>query len=545
MRNSEKTIKDRWMTLHSKRDNKLNKARACTAITVPTLLPYQSMTGADNLFQTYSSVQARGVTSLASKILSVLIPLNDTPFFSFGLKNGREPTPDISEYLSKLSFQVYKKLISNNLREISYLAMQHLIVIGDVLIVMENDFSFRVIRIDQFVVRRDVNGSIKEFIYLEFISPSNEEPANFYDFLSGEENQTGYKTVYIRVSQTEEGNWKVEKELDSKNIETGYYDVLPYIILRWASIAGEDYGRSHVEDIFSDIKTLESYSRALIQGMAAGSTFFMGVDPAGITEIDDLSVAQNGQWVPARKNDVFTITPSETMGSQLKACSEAVDQMRKEVGQGFLLQTAAMPTGDRVTATAVRAVGNELETILGGTFSAIARDFMVPIIKRTIYLMIENNEIDQRMAQQFDEVDGILNIEILTGLQSLSRESDITKLLQMGEMVRNLPPEAAGSFKWESYARALITSLGFDATNWVRSSEEIKKEQMEKAKAEQQMEMQKMFAQSAANTAGNYASQDLQNTGGQNLPPEMIQQGTDMMNQSLGGAMGGGGLGGQ
>lgn len=527
--NSEKTIKDRWLVLNNKRDTKLNKARACSALTVPTLLPYESLTGEDNLLQTYSSVQSRGVTSLASKILSVLIPLNDTPFFSFGLKNGREPSAEIGEYLDKLSFQVYRKLISNNLREISYLAMQHLIVIGDVLIVMENDFTFRVIRLDQFVVRRDVNGAVKEFIYLEFISPSNEEPASAYDFLAGEEHQSGYKTVYIRVSQTDKGNWKVEKELEGKTIEVGYYDVLPYVILRWASVAGEDYGRSHVEDIYSDIKTLESYSRAMIQGMAAGSTFFMGIDPAGITEIDDLAGAQNGAWVGARKTDVFVITPGETINPQLQACAAAVDAMRKEVGQGFLLQTASMPTGDRVTATAVRAVGNELETILGGTFSSIARDFMVPIIKRTVYLMIQNNEIDQRMAQQFDEANGILNIEILTGLQALSRESDITKLLQMGEMVRNLPPEAASSFKWESYARALITSLGFDANNWVRSAEEIKKEKIEMAKAQQQMEMQKMFAGAAANAMGGAAQQDLLNTGGANIPPELSQQAMQML----------------
>jgi hypothetical protein len=522
--NSEKTLKDRWQTLDAKRDTKLNKARACSAITVPTLLPYQSLTGEDNLLQTYSSVQSRGVTSLASKILSVLIPLNDTPFFSFGLKNGREPTREIAEYLDKLSQQVYKKLISNNLREIAYLAIQHLIVVGDVLIVMENDFSFRVIRLDQFVVRRDVNGDVKEFMYLEFISPSNEEPASAYDFLSGEETQTGYKTVYIRVYETEDKNWKVEKELEGKVIDVGYYDVMPYILLRWSSVSGEDYGRSHVEDIYSDIKTLESYSRALIQGMAAGSTFFMGVDPAGITELDDLSGAMNGQWVAARKNDVFVISPSETMNPQLQSCTAAVDAMRKEVGQGFLLQTAAMPTGDRVTATAIRAVGNELETILGGTFSAIARDFMVPIVQRTVYLMINNNEIDQRMAAQFDEENGILNIEILTGLQALSRESDITKLLQMGEMIRNLPPDAAASFKWESYARALITSLGFDANNWVRSAEEIKQEKMEMAKAQQQMEMQKMFAGAAAQAMGGAAQQDLINTGGQNIPPEVTNQ---------------------
>ena len=523
--NTEKTIKERWQVLNAKRDTKLNKARACSSITVPTLLPYESMTGEDNLLQTFSSVQSRGVTSLASKILSVLIPLNDTPFFSFGLKNGREPSREVAEFLDKLSFQVYKKLISNNLREVSYLAMQHLIVVGDVLIVMENDYSFRVVRLDQFVVRRDVNGSIKEFIYLEFVSPSNVEPANFYDFISGEEEQSGYKTVYIRVCQEEDtGRWKVEKELEKEIIDVGYYDVLPYVILRWATIAGEDYGRSHVEDIYSDIKTLESYSRALIQGMAAGSTFFMGVDPAGVTEIDDLSGAVNGQWVAAKKNEVFTISPSDTMNAQLQVSASAVETMRKEVGQGFLLQTAAMPTGDRVTATAIRAVGNELENILGGTFSAIARDFMIPIIRRTVYLMLDNNEIDERIKDQFDEKNGILNIEILTGLQSLSRESDITKLLQMGEMVRNLPEQAASSFKWDAFARALITSLGFDPDNWVKSQEEIQEEKNKQAQMQQQMELQRIVAQQTASAAGSAMQEDLKNTGGANIPPEVQQQ---------------------
>lgn len=527
--NTEKTIKDRWLVLDAKRQSKLYKARACSAITVPTLLPVQGVSGEDNLLQTYSSVQARGVTSLASKILSVLIPLNDTPFFTFTLKNGREPTREIGEYLDRLSFQVYRKLISFNLREVAYLAIQHLIVTGDVLLIMENDFSFRTIRLDQFVIRREVNGDLKEFIYLEFISPSNDEAAANYDFQAGINEQGGYKTVYVRVYKDEADHWVVCKEVDGQEIDRGYYDVLPYVVLRWAAISGEDYGRSHVEDIYPDIKTLEAYSRALIQGMAAGSTFFMGCDPSGITDIDDVSGAQNGHWVGARAADIFVISPSATMNPQLQVSNAAVEAMRKEVGQGFLLQTAAMPTGDRVTATAVRAVGNELETILGGTFSAIARDFMVPIIQRTVYLMIENNEIDQRLADQFDEESGILNVEILTGLQSLSRESDITKLLQMGEMVRNLPPEAAASFKWESYARALITSLGFDADNWVLSAEEIQAQQQAQAQAQHKMDMQKMFAGAAANAMGGAAQQDLINTGGANIPPEVSQQAMGML----------------
>jgi hypothetical protein len=160
---------------------------------------------------------------------------------------------------------------------------------------------------------------------------------------------------------------------------------------------------------------------------------------------------------------------------------------------------------------------------------------MVPIIKRTVYLMLENGEIDQKLSQQFDEKDGILNIEILTGLQSLSRESDITKLLQMGEMVRNLPPEAAASFKWEEYARSLITSLGFDPQNWVRSREEIAAEQQALAAQQQKMEMQKIFAQNAAGAMGAAAQQDIMATGGQNIPPEMAEQAMQMLQGGMSG----------
>ena len=57
----------------------------------------------------------------------------------------------------------------------------------------------------------------------------------------------------------------------------------------------------------------------------------------------------------------------------------------------------------------------------------------------------------------------------------------------------------------------------------------IKKEKMEMAKAQQQMEMQKMFAGAAANAVGGAAQQDLLNTGGANIPPELSQQAMQML----------------
>ena len=525
----ERNIKERWEALDRKRELYLERARACSALTIPTLLPPKDHTEQAPMFQQYSSVASRGVTSLSSKILSVLIPLNDTPFFKLGLKNGRSPELHVAEYLEVLSQQIYQKLLGKNMRDSIYLALQHLIVTGNALIIMDNDFSFRVIPLDQFVIRRNVQGEVKELVYVEYLSKPNDEKVDESRYFQhGENDQTGYDSVYIRITREDDRQWFMEKELNEEIIESGFFEVSPFIILRWTGVANEDYGRSHVEDIYGDIMTLEAYSRSMVQGMAASSTFFMGVDPAGLTELNDLSKASNGDWVPARQSDVYVISPSSTMNPQVQVSQAAVETMRREVGNGFLLQTAAMPTGDRVTATAVRAVGNELETILGGTFGAIARDLMEPLVRRTILLMINNNEIDERMREQFDEEEGLLSIEITTGLQALSRDSDLTKLMQLGELARNLPEFANRMFKWDEYGRALILALGFDPKLWVKSEEEIRQQEMAAAQAQQQMQMQQILAKETAGVAANAANKDIMETGGQNIPPDAVNQAMQM-----------------
>jgi hypothetical protein len=220
------------------------------------------------------------------------------------------------------------------------------------------------------------------------------------------------------------------------------------------------------------------------------------------------------------------------MNPQIGAAQTAVETMRREIGQAFLMSSSAIPSGDRVTATAVRMIGSELETVLGGAFSAIARDLMEPIVKRSVFLMIENEELDNRMYEQFFDKEGSLSVEVITGLQALSRDTDLQKLMQMGEMVRNLPEQAAMSFKWEEYARALITSLGFDARNWVRSAEDIQREQM--AQQQQMMQQQAMQAggQAVAGALGNLAmnagQQDLAQNGGQGILNVLQNSGADM-----------------
>jgi hypothetical protein len=528
---AEQTLAERFRTLDGRRQYRIDLARKCASLTIPSVLPPRGWTEDAALPQPYSSIASRGVTAMASRMLSALMPLNDTPFFKFALKTGAEATPEIKSYLETLSYQVYNKIVSNNLRETIFQALQHLIVVGDVMTVMDDDFSFKNLRCDQYVIQRNVHGKVIEIIHLEYIPI---DPLNEAVDQAGSANieyRLGYKTLYCQYFLNEDGSvWYGRKEdEDGEVVMEGEYKVLPLIPLRWYGIIGENYGRSHCEDILGDLTSLENYTQAHIEGMAAASTFWIGVDPGGLTEIDDIASASNGTFVPAKQQDVFCISPANTLNPQIASTQGAVQEMRTEVAEAFLMTRGSLPTGDRVTATAVRMIGSELETVLGGAFSSIARDLMEPIVKRAVFIMLDTGDIDERMTEQFYDKDGTLNIEIVTGLQALSKDSDLQKLMQMGEMVRNLPPQALQTFRWDAYSKALISSLGFDPRMWVKSEEEIMQEQQMAQQQAMQAQMQQQasgaITNGVVNTASQAAQQDLQQTGGQNIGAVLQQLG--------------------
>lgn len=526
------TLQERFRLLDSHRTSKLDRARQCSTLTIPTILPPESWEEGRSLPQPYSSVASRGVTSLASRILSALIPLNDTPFFKFMLKDGSEAPQEVNAYLETVANQVYKKLISTNLRETTFQALQNLIVTGDVLTLMDDDYYFTNYRLDQYVVQRDVMGEVIEVIHLEY-EPIDPDDVR-YDQSSIEYRQ-GFRTFYCQYMKTEDDEdnyiWTYRKETsDGELYEDGTFVVPPIAVLRWFSIPGENYARSHCEDILGDLISLESYTKSQIEGLAAASAFWIGIDPAGTTELDDIATKRNGSFVSARPNDVFTISPAATMSPQISAASAAVDNMRREIGQAFLMTGQAIPSGDRVTATAVRMIGSELETVLGGAFSSIARTLMEPIVMRCVVQMIKDGLLEEELENQFFDEDGTLGVHTVTGLQALSRDSDLQKLMQLGEMVRNLPPEAVSTFRWDAYASALITSLGFDPRQWVRSEEEV-------AEMQASQQLQNMQNATAQTTAGAVGGSLAQAAGSATQTALQSPQAQQAVNNALGGML--------
>ena len=515
------TIADRFSELDMRRRSKLDRARECALLTVPSLMPPENWSEEYELPQPYSSVGSRGVTALASRMLSALIPLNDLPFFTFNMKNGAEPEVEVGTLLDSLAMQVYEKMKGKNIRESFFQALQSLIVVGDVAVKLEEDFTFRCIRFDHYVAIRDVVGDLVEFVHLEFVPdetplpPSSQETWGY-----GLWRRNGFKTIFCRYVLDEDGKWHGRKEdYEGNVIDEGIYEVFPYAVLRWNSVVSENYGRSKCEEIYGDLKTLEAYTESLINGMAAASTFFMSVSPTGVTELTDLASAQNGEWVSARQEDVYVISPAQTINPQIQQTQNSVEMMRREIGEAFLMNRGSIRNAERVTATEVRMIGQELEQVLGGAFSSIARDLLVPVIKRAIYLMVESGDIDPRLSQDFFDKDGRLTLDIVTGLQALSRDTELQKLMQMGEMIRNLPQQAVQHFKFDEYGKALISALGFDPRNWIKSQGDLDEERAKMMQEQTQAQVAGAAGQGLAQAAGEGVGQ-----AAQAMAPQIMEQ---------------------
>ena len=77
------------------------------------------------------------------------------------------------------------------------------------------------------------------------------------------------------------------------------------------------------------------------------------------------------------------------------------------------------------------------------------------------------------------------------------------------------------TFKFEEYGRALITALGFDANNWIRTEEDIKAEQAEQQREAMAAQQQMATQQAVTQGVSQAAMTDIQQTGGEGIQQAM------------------------
>ena len=517
------TAQGRYESSETQRELFLERARDSAKLTLPTLIPDNNY-GASTKYKTpYQGIGARGVNNLASKLLLSLVPPN-APFFrlkmdDFVIKEieGDESLKtNIEEGLSQIERAIMTDIDVMSDRVAIFEALKHLIVAGNVLLFVGEN-GIRVFPLSRYVVKRDPSGNVMEIITKECLAPNAlpEEIRNeVVENLKADEKTVDIFTHIQRVKD----KFKVFQEVKGMPIPKtqGSFpiDKSPYIPLRFNRVDGEDYGRGYVEEYYGDLKSLEGLTRAIVEGSAAASKVLFMVAPNGTTRARKLAESPNGAIIEGSSNDVSVLQVNKF--ADFRITYDTMNRIETRLQFAFLLNSSIQRNAERVTASEIRFMAEDLEQSLGGIYSILSNEFQLPFVMRKMFMMEKNKKLPVLPKAG-------VRPSIVTGLEALGRGNDKNRLISfLRTLAETLGAETISKYinVTDAISR-LATSEGIDPKGLVRNEQDIQ--------AEMQAQMEQQQAQQLGQAGINVAAQKLGN-----LPTENLGESLQQLQEQIG-----------
>lgn len=473
----ESTIKERFQVLDSERATILDRKRECAEFTFPDLLPPYGYTDNDDLETPLNSAPALGSSSLAAKIANAVLPTNGS-----SIVTPEVPIPDaldqrlyeeVNNVITAYDRAIMSDIQSSNFRPELHAVSLDLVVIGDTLLELLPNDRYRKHRLDNYVVIRKEDGSIHELIIRVWVDPET-LPEDMQKRTGSTEVRSGSRRLepkFIRV--IDEGDrYSVEEEFRGVSDGTSEYTVLPYFALKTGKSAADNYGRSIIEGLMGDIRSLMAHSLSLLQGSAANSEFRLCVDPTGPTDLVHLSGSENGSWVSARASDLHVMQLGNPV--QVQITMAAVEKYETAILKALLYDLVyAGQNRERVTATEINATIQSIESGLSGILSSITQELHVPLVRRLSYELANRpNTPDPVRALAKQVVSGGAPLKLRSGIEALHREIRSMRLIQGINTLSGMPPQASADIKWRNVVADLMSGLGFESGRYLLTEEE-------------------------------------------------------------------------
>ena len=262
----------------------------------------------------------------------------------------------------------------------------------------------------------------------------------------------------------------------------------PWLPLRFNTVDGEAYGRGRVEEFLGDLKSLEALMQALVEGSAAAAKVVFTVSPSSTTKPQTLATAGNGAIIQGRPDDIGVVQVGKT--ADFRTAFEMAMQLEKRLSEAFLIMQVR--NSERTTAEEVRMTQMELDQQLGGLYSLLTTEFLVPYLNRKLNVFQKTGEIP-RLPND------LIKPTIVAGVNALGRGQDresLTMFLQT--IAQAMGPESLMKFiNPEEAIKRLAAAQGIDVLNLVTSMQEIQQREAEQQQQAMALEERKVAAQEA------------------------------------------------
>ena len=522
-----KTARQRYNRLSTDRDQFLNVAYECAELTIPTLLMRNEKPPAYGQFKTpWQSVGAKGVVTLASKLMLGLLPPS-TSFFKLQLddsKLGVEIPPEAKSEMdlsfAKIERMIMEAIAASTDRVQIFSAIKHLVVTGNALLYM-SDEGMKMYPLNRYVVERDGNGEVIEIVTKERVHRDliPLDLSKYEDSVVDDDTSNTDKDcdVYTCVKLSKKG-WYWHQEVHDILIPGSEgkspKDKCPFLPLRFVTVDGEDYGRSRVEEFLGDLKSLEALMQSLVEGSAAAAKVVFTVSPSSVTKPGTLASAGNGAIIQGRPDDIGVVQVGKT--ADFQTAFQLVNVLEKRLSEAFLILNVRQ--SERTTAEEVRMTQMELEQQLGGLFSLLTTEFLIPYLARKMHKLTIAKKIPKLPKN-------LVHPTIVAGINALGRGQDRDALVQfVTTIAQTMGPEALAQYiNPDEAIKRLAAAQGIDVLNLVKSMEEL---QQDKEQQQQMAMQQQMMGQ-----AGQFASSPLMDP---SKNPEVIEALPGMMQMATG-----------
>ena len=497
---------ERYSRLSTGRAQFLDTAVECSELTLPYLVQHDisQKGGKKHLSQPWQSVGAKAVVTLAAKLMLAMLP-PQTAFFKLQVRDdklGEELDPAMRSELdlsfSKIERMILDYIAASNDRVVVHQALKHLIVSGNALVYMGKE-GLKHYPLQRYVVNRDGNGNIIEIVTKEIISRKvlglelqSDQPndTNKNKVISSDEDDA---EVYTCVKQDESsGRWTWHQEVDDQIIpgsrSSAPKNASPWLVLRFNTVDGEDYGRGRVEEFIGDLRSLNGLSQALVEGTSVAAKVVFMVSPSATTKPQTLAQSGNGAIIQGRPDDVGVIQVGKT--ADFAMASQLAMQIEKRISEAFLILNVR--DSERTTAEEVRMTQLELEQSLGGLFSLLTVEFLIPYLNRTLLVLQRSNQIPKLPKD-------IVRPKIVAGVNQLGRGQDAVALTQfVTTIAQTLGADAILKYVNPTEAiKRLAASQGIDILNLVKTEEQLQQEMQQQQQQATQQELMKQAGQFA------------------------------------------------
>lgn len=519
----DETIATRYNAMRGQCENIMQRVRECSALSIPNLVPPLEHQPDQKLPEPFNSIGAEAVGSLNGRVLSSVFP-SQLQWFKLDMDAKLKMSDEVpGELKDAIAAQLFRQevILQSVLESANIFSSKHrysrgfrtqmravidqVLVTGDSLFMLTDDYRIVVYRRDQYVTKRDSCGDVLCHVIKESkygLSLTDEQLAKAKlsrVVLEKEPYQRRMVDLYTLVEwEPSSEKWTWKQEVNNEIINTGEDKVGRYFSVPLDLAPGDDYGRGMIERYLGEVRTTNELEQRLLEFAGLASMGLVAKDYDSKTEDEDFQ-KEPGSTIRARVQG-GEVQDAAIFKANNYADMKQVDALatRKEqrLARRFLMQSGSVRDSERTTAFEIaRITIAELDSALGGLYAPLSDALQAPLLAR-LYAQAQRDNLLPAMSQAQKS---LVTVKFLTGAAALAAQAKAQRLVEFTQFVREITPDQQDRINEEVLFNALARYQGIDEPGLIRTDGELQKVREDRAKVESQAIAQQQGSQLAAN----------------------------------------------